>query len=83
MNDGTWLEKREQLLFASFQFEAVHHQLKTSTTDYDPATTLDADDEGFKNLISFHFWINVVFSPDWKTGWAFLDKKRLTVQKGF
>lgn len=46
LNDGTWLEKREQLLFASFQFEAVHHQLKPSTTDYDPTTTLDADDEG-------------------------------------
>ena len=46
LNDGTWLEKREQLMFASFQFEAVHHQLKTNTTDYDPGTTSDADDEG-------------------------------------
>ncbi len=46
MNDGTWLEKREQLMFASFQFEAVHHQLKPSTTDYDATAALDADDEG-------------------------------------
>lgn len=37
-------------MFASFQFEAVHHQLKQSTVDYDPGTTLDADDEGIKNL---------------------------------
>lgn len=38
-------------MFASFQFEAVHHQLKQSTADYDPGTTLDADDEGTKNII--------------------------------
>lgn len=50
LNDGTWLEKREQLMFASFQFEAVHHQLKPSTVDYDPGTTLDGDDEGMKNF---------------------------------
>lgn len=37
-------------MFASFQFEAVHHQLKQSIVDYDPGTTLDADDEGMKNL---------------------------------
>ncbi|KAG8201721.1 hypothetical protein JTE90_012782 [Oedothorax gibbosus] len=29
LSDGVWLEKREQLMFASFQFEAVHHFLKT------------------------------------------------------
>lgn len=40
-------------MFASFQFEAVHHQLKSSTSDYDPGTTLDADDEGMENLIIY------------------------------
>lgn len=39
-------------MFASFQFEAVHHQLKQSTVDYDPGATLDADDEGME-----HFFI--------------------------
>lgn len=38
-------------MFASFQFEAVHHQLKQSTVDYDPGATLDADDEGMEHLV--------------------------------
>lgn len=53
LNDGTWLEKREQLMFASFQFEAVHHQLKQNTADYDPGATLDADDEGIEDLVIY------------------------------
>ncbi|CAL1276603.1 unnamed protein product [Larinioides sclopetarius] len=32
LTDGVWMEKREQLMFASFQFEAVHHYLKPSDT---------------------------------------------------
>ncbi|XP_054718662.1 rab3 GTPase-activating protein catalytic subunit-like [Uloborus diversus] len=46
LTDGTWLEKREQLMFASFQFEAVHHQLKQNSADYDSPSNLENDDEG-------------------------------------
>ncbi|GFY76264.1 rab3 GTPase-activating protein catalytic subunit [Trichonephila inaurata madagascariensis] len=40
LTEGVWLEKREQLMFASFQFEAVHHYLKPSGT-----TSLAPDDD--------------------------------------
>ncbi|XP_035220404.1 rab3 GTPase-activating protein catalytic subunit-like [Stegodyphus dumicola] len=46
LTDGTWLEKREQLMFASFQFEAVHHQLKPSDTEYDASLAVDDNEEG-------------------------------------
>ncbi|XP_015922573.1 rab3 GTPase-activating protein catalytic subunit [Parasteatoda tepidariorum] len=45
LSEGTWIEKREQLMFASFQFEAVHHQLKPSSTDYDSTVALEENDE--------------------------------------
>lgn len=46
-------------MFASFQFEAVHHQLKPSTADYDPATTLEADDEGLL-FFSYHLFLTLL-----------------------
>lgn len=48
-------------MFASFQFEAVHHQLKQNIVDYDQGATLDADDEGMK-YFSFHvkFYYNTL-----------------------
>ncbi|GIY82468.1 rab3 GTPase-activating protein catalytic subunit [Caerostris darwini] len=36
LSEGVWLEKREQLMFASFQFEAVHHCLKPSDASAAP-----------------------------------------------